>query len=184
MTRSQKKEADQLRTKLSLVIKTKRKYSLEELYTLMNNHLVEQFGTMLLEEKERLFKLNAKEGLRSILVKSAVAGVALEIHPIGKGIHISQTYDKERVNALYGVLSEKEKLTVGDVVGGATSVIAYLAADNAMGCLGAIPGINIIVRIIQYSKLIKQQREFHLATKDNAPLIASLRDEITKIISA
>jgi len=187
LTSNEKKEADQLQLQLSRVIKAKRSYKLEELYTLMDNHLVGQFGKMLLEDKERLlFNLNAREGLRSVLVRSAIDGVAFEVHPIGKGIHISQTFDRERVNALNGVLSEKEKLTAGEVAGGAAGFIAHLAAEEAkgaaMGCLGAIPGFNIIVNIMQASKMTERKRKFHLATKDNVPLITALHDELKKLV--
>ena len=202
------KESGQIAGNLTVFVKTKRNYKIEELFELMEKHIenkFDKFGKMVLEERDTSFlgKLGGG-GDPVIIVKGAVQGNAITVSTLGKSIFIQQItscgifYDEhmksERNKAEARILSvyranvenanstSNTKITTGEVAYATAAFVADEAKGCASGCLGMIPGFGILIKIFGFKKNVQIQNDFYNHSKGNVAVIQSLREEIEKFV--
>ena len=165
------------------VIKTRRTYTLQELFFLMENPSLEsKFGKIVLERDKSTF---SSGHIPIILVKGVVNGILITVQPVMKSIQIDCTADPEKV-AEYNAASEGlvsdiaiHKITVGDVATG-------VANEAASGCFGwildMIPGFRFIQNALGVGRHVKRHNELQRRSQENIPVIQALRDEISRLV--
>jgi len=152
------------------IIKTKRKYSVEKLFELMQSNLQEKFGTMRIEE-DRL------EFTNEIVVKGADGFINL-VNPSGKYIWIKQVVDNEA--------EVKERLSVTGTAANIAGTVFNKVTDAMGPEIGAVKGVvggvvNTVGTVGRLAKFASEMNKRDI-TKGNWAVMNELATEIEKLV--